>query len=111
VSLSTAARNAAVDAVAANGRWVSLHTASPGTTGANEVVGSTRAQTTYPPAANGTTTGTPAAVAVPAGGPYTHFGLWSAQVGGTFQGGDVLPTPETYGSPGTYNDTPTISHP
>lgn len=109
MTFSVAARNTAVDAIGAIARWISLHTADPGATGASEVAGSTRAQTTFPAAVNGTATGTPAGVQVPAGGPYTHWGAWSAQTGGTFYEGGTLPTPETYGSPGTYNATPTLN--
>ncbi len=109
MAFSTAARNTAVAAIAANARWISLHTADPGTTGASEVAGSTRAQTTYPAPVGGATTGSPAAVQVPAGGTYTHWGSWDASSGGNFQTGGALPAPETYGAPGTYNAVPTLS--
>lgn len=108
-TLSVAARNAAAAGVAAVGNWISMHTASPGINGANEVPGSTRAQTTWAAPANGVVTGSAAGVAVPAGGPYTHFGIWSALSGGTFVGGDAVDNPESFGSPGTYNVTPSIS--
>lgn len=109
MAFSPAARNEAVDAIAANGRWLSLHTADPGTTGAGEVVGSTRAQTTYPAASGGSTTGTTVGVQVPAGGPYTHWGSWSASSGGTFKTGGALPAPQSFSVPGVYNVTPTLS--
>ena len=106
---SVSSRNAATDARAALGRWCSLHTADPGTTGASEVAGSTRAQTTYPAASGGSATGTPAGILVPTGGPYTHWGVWTASSGGTFISGGALPAPQTYATPGTYNLTPTLS--
>lgn len=109
MAFSTAARNTAVAAVAANSRWISLHTADPGTTGASEVAGSTRAQTTYPAPVGGSSTGSPAGVAVPTGGPYTHWGSWDASSGGNFSTGGALPAPQSFATPGTYNVTPTLS--
>ncbi len=109
MAYSVSGRNDAVDGVTPNARWISMHTADPGTTGASEVPGSVRAQTTYPAASNGSSVGSVASVSVPAGGPYTHWGSWSASSGGTFKTGGELPDPETYGAPGIYNVTPTIS--
>ncbi len=109
MAYSIPAKNAALDGVGTLVSWVSVHTADPGTTGASEVPGSTRAQTTWSPAAAGSKVGTPAGVLLPAGGPYTHTGIWSAAVGGTFGAGAPLVDPETFGSPGTYNVTPTLT--
>lgn len=106
---SPTSRNHHVDGGAQFARWVSIHTGDPGTTGANEVPGSTRAQTTYPAAVSGSTTGSPVEILVPAGGPYTHWGTWDASSGGNFQTGGALPAPETYGAPGVYVATPTLS--
>jgi hypothetical protein len=107
MSHSVAARNAAVAAVTALGNWCSLHTGDPGTTGANEVVGVTRAQTTWGAPSAGSSVGTPANIGVPAGGPYTHYGVWSLVSGGAFVSGGVLDAPESYGAPGVYALTPT----
>lgn len=109
MSYSVPAKNAALEGVGALVAWVSFHTADPGTTGASEVPGSTRAQTTWAAAGGGSKVGTPAGVQVPAGGPYTHTGLWTASSGGTFGCGAPLPQPETFGSPGVYNVTPTLT--
>lgn len=108
MAYSVAGRNAAVDALAALGRWNSLHTGDPGTTGANEGAGVTRGQSTYPAAAGGSATSPPVAIAVPAG-TYTHYGEWSASSGGNFITGGPLPAPVTFPSPGTYNLTHTYS--
>ena len=84
--------------------WVSLHTADPGTTGASEVgsgVGYSRQQLTLDPVADETIGGvlyrmrkkTSALNWGPASGAgfdlVTHFGVWTASTGGTFEeGGD-----------------------
>ena len=105
---SVAARNAAANAVAALSQYASLHTGDPGTTGANEGAGVTRALTTYPPASAGANTGSPAGVQAPAG-TYTHYGMWSADSGGTFSQGGPLPSPQTFDDPTVYNVTHTCS--
>lgn len=108
MAYSVAGRNTAVDAVDALGRWMSLHTGDPGTTGANEGAGVTRAQATFPSAVAGSAVAPPVAVAVPAG-TYTHWGSWSASSAGSFTDGGALPAPVTFPSPGTYNLTVTRS--
>lgn len=78
--------NVAVNGYAAAATHVSLHTADPGTTGANEVSGGgyTRAPITWVPGpTDGQVTGT-ASVTTAAGVSITHVGLWSASSGGTF---------------------------
>lgn len=68
--------------------WVSLHTASPGTTGAGEATGGSpayaRKQTTWTSGTTGTLTGTSVTIDVK-GEPttYTHAAIWTAQTGGT----------------------------
>lgn len=108
MAYSVTGRNTAVDAVAALGHWMSLHTADPGTTGASEGAGVTRAQATFPAASAGSSTAPPVGIAVPAG-TYTHWGAWSASSGGTFVTGGALPAPVTFPGPGTYNLTVTDS--
>lgn len=112
---SIAAENAAVNAITASARWVSLHTADPGDNGTtaagNEVTGGTysREQTTWDGAANSADTGTAVTIDVPSGTTITHWGLWDAATGGTFYFGGALPASETFGSNGTYSLTPTLS--
>jgi hypothetical protein len=107
---SVAARNATVDALAA-ATWVSLHTGDPGTTGANEVVPApyARKQTIFAAAAGGSRVGSQVAIDVAAGGPYTHFGLWTASSGGTFYTGGLLSNAESYGGVGVLRVTPTLT--
>jgi hypothetical protein len=111
VPLSTAARNAAVDALAALGAYISLHTADPGITGASEVAGGTyvRKLTTWAAASTGSRAGSLVNVPVPAGTTVTHAGVWSAASAGTFVGGIVLSAPETFGATGSYDYTPTLT--
>lgn len=106
----TAEINVAVDAVAARAGHLSLHTASPGTTGTNEVTGGSYARVplTWPAASSGDATATQATVEVPAGTTPTHFGLWSAGSGGTFRGGNALSTTETFTGAGQLKVTVTI---
>lgn len=113
---SVAFRNAAVNAVAQNSGydWFSLHTADPGTTGANEVVGGNyaRVQATFPAAASGASTTAGATHNVPAGTTVTHFGRWSAETAGQFYTGGPLPGGgDTFGSAGTYTNVNTVTQP
>jgi hypothetical protein len=108
---SNASKAVAEDAIGAAARWFSVHTADPGTTGANEMTGTgaARGQTTWNAAnpATGTKTGSEAVIGVPAG-TATHWGLWTASSGGTFHNSGALPVAEVYAAPGTYGLTPTM---
>lgn len=102
---STAGKNALCDKYAAVGLYLSLHTGSPGSTGANEATGGGYARQ---PAAWGAssggvisagevtwgTTGSP----LPAGA-YSHWGLWSAATGGTYYDGNALTSTVTLSAP------------
>ena len=81
----------------------SLHTASPGTTGANEHVRGAISWTAG--ATDGVVTGTCSltvgAVTV------THGGTWDASSGGNFLTGGALPA--SFTGPGTYNLTVTYT--
>jgi hypothetical protein len=87
------------------GPYASLHTADPGTTGADEVTGGTpayaRKALTWAASSGGSKGASLVTFDVGAGTTVTHFGLWSAVSGGTFLGGSALPAPEVYGSQGT----------
>jgi hypothetical protein len=96
-----------LDELATVAGWASLHTASPGTTGTNEVTGGSpayaRKAITWNAAnlSNLDNNGNPV-FDVPGSTTVTHFGLWSAASGGTFYGGDPLSANETFASQGTY---------
>lgn len=107
---SNTALGDAVAGIAAAGTFISLHTATPGTTGANEVSGGAYARvatswTLTAPSENGTQV----TINVPAATTITHFGIWTAGTAGTYLGGAALPAPETYGGAGTYLLTPTLT--
>lgn len=77
--------------------FLSLHTATPGTTGAAEAVGGSPAyarKSTVVTATSGTGTSTEVTFDIPAG-TYTHFGMWSASTAGTFYGGNALSASKT----------------
>lgn len=74
--------------------YVSLHTADPGTTGANEVTGGSPAYARKPVtftggSVDGTVSGTAVIFDTPAG-TFTHIGLFDSATGGTFRGGQAL---------------------
>lgn len=106
-----ATKNAAVNAIAALGVYISAHTADPGTTGTSEVSGGSYARqaTTWGTAAAGVRAGTQISASIPAGTTITHQGVWSAVSAGTFIGSVALTSPEVFGSAGTWQHTPTIS--
>lgn len=99
--------NAMATADAARKTHLSMHTASPGTTGANEAAGGSPAYARKPlsfPNAAGTVgplgaSLQPATAGVIwsdvvtfdlAAGTYSHFGTWGALTAGTFRGGNQL---------------------
>lgn len=97
MGLSSAGEAVALAAVLA-ARYVSLHTADPGNTGASEASGTGYARvaagTFTVSGGNPSTANNDAAVDFPvAGGSWgtiTHYGIWSAVSGGTFLGGEAL---------------------
>jgi hypothetical protein len=63
-----------------NAHFISLHTATPGTTGANEVAGGAyaRVATTWGAISAASTTGSQVTINVPASTTITHWGIWDA---------------------------------
>lgn len=108
-----ATKEALADAFIALGTYVSLHTASPSTTGANEATGGSpayaRQQTTWSADAvdDGVRAGTQVTIDVPAG-TYTHYGIWTASSGGTFIDGGAI-TSTVIGAQGQIKVTPTYT--
>lgn len=111
--LTNASKEAAADTVIGLGSWISLHTADPGTTGASEATGGSpayaREQTTWSADAtdDGVRAGTEVTIDLPAG-TYTHFGVWTAETGGTFIGGGSIAS-TTLGAQGQIKVTPTYT--
>lgn len=106
--------DAAVNGIAAAGTRISFHTADPGTTGVSEVSGTGRPATTWAAATASSSpvgrqrVGSQVSAPIPAGTTVTHWGVFSAATGGTFLYGGALPAPETFGSAGTIQHTPTL---
>lgn len=110
---STSGKNVMLDQLGTVAVYASLHTADPGTNGANEATGGSpayaRKSITWN-AASGTKTASNAPVFDVPAGTYTHFGLWSASSGGTFYGGGTLSATEVFAGQGTYTlSTTTLS--
>jgi hypothetical protein len=87
--------------------YVSLHTATPGTTGASEVSGGTyaRVPVTWTASSAGsaaTNSGAALSINLPASTTASYFGIWSASTAGTYYiGGALSPTVTTGTSAGT----------
>lgn len=91
--------------VATGWSYCSLHTATPGTTGASEVSGGAyaRVAVAWSTASAGSIANSGAlTINLPASTTATHFGLWSASSAGTYYiGGALSPNVTTGGSAGT----------
>jgi hypothetical protein len=82
--------------------FVSLHSGSPGTTGANEIA-TTRVAVTWTASTGGSAASNSGALSInlPASTTATHFGIWSAASAGTYYiGGPLSPTVTTSASAG-----------
>jgi len=95
----------------AGGKYISLHTGSPGTTGANEVTGGSyaRVATAWGTPAAGSVSGAQVTINVPGSTTITYWGLWTLASGGTYLDGGALPASQTYSTAGTYLLTPTLT--
>lgn len=99
--LATTGESTVLNALLA-ARFVSLHTADPGNTGASEVAGGAyaRQSATFVNSGNNPTVAANNAViqyptATALWGSITHFGLWSAASGGSFIAWSPVTTPKT----------------
>lgn len=100
--LNDTAHDAMLDHLGALVDEMSLHTADPGTDGANEVSGGTygRQRVSWSNATGRRLkSARPPTFDVPGATTVNHVGFWSAS--GTFYG-SVAITPETFNNPGTY---------
>ena len=116
MSATDAHKQAVADFIAGRGNSISLHSADPGTTDANEISGGgyARKTTTWGAAAmdgsDAKAVGSTAQFDVENNDSATHFGVWAA--GPTFLYGKAL-TPGvtiTGASPGKVDVTPTITY-
>lgn len=103
--MSTAAvREALVGMYTGQALYASLHTADPGETGANELVGVTRQAVTWNAGAvDGEATSDPITFAMSAGTSVTHVSVWDAATAGNFV--DSYANSVTYDSAGDYTIT------
>lgn len=106
---SASAKNYMLDQLGTQVAYLSLHTATPGSTGANEVSGGSPAYARKAAAWNAASAGskplsnTPT-FDVPASTTVTHLGFWSASTAGTYYG-YVDVTDELFTGQGTYQVT------
>lgn len=76
--------------------YISLHTADPGTTGANEMASCPRQAVSWNAASGGTKTNSNAlSFTNPGTSQATHWGAWDASTGGNYTTGGVLASPAT----------------
>lgn len=109
MALSTTELNALAQKFATDAAFASLHSANPGTAGANELSGGAPAYVrkglTWGAPANGAVATTAAVTFdIPAAGVVAYVGFWSAATGGTFLGSQIVTT-ENYAGQGTYTLT------
>lgn len=106
-----ATKNSLCTQYASLGAYISVHTASPGGTGANEATGGSpayaRIATTWGSASASAISGSQVTINL-AAGTYTFAGLWTAATSGTFID-QVAISSTTLGSQGTLLITPTFT--
>jgi hypothetical protein len=101
---STAALNLGYNGVAGTVTHMSMHTADPGATGADEVTGGSYARVakTYgAPTAGAGDIASAATFNIPSGNEVTHWGAWD-NAGPTFLFGAALTASQAFASDGTY---------
>ena len=111
MAFTTAALNAAIDAALSGVSHIQLHTGAPGAAGtANVAAGVSRAAVTGVGSASGAADTLTATWTIPgAGGPYTHYSLWTAVTGGTFVNDGTLTPAETFAGAGTLDVTVNVT--
>jgi hypothetical protein len=105
MALTSGALDEMLDAFAAVGLYVSLHTAEPNGSGSNEVSGGDygRELADWASASGGSVVNNGDIVlTVPGSTTITHIGYWSASTAGTFYGWRVLDSSQTFATAGTY---------
>lgn len=107
----TTTKNTLCASYAAIGNYISIHTASPGGTGANEASGGSpayaRQATTWGSASASTITGSQVTINLQAG-TYTYAGIWTAATSGSFVD-QVAISSTTLGAQGQLLVTPSFT--
>ena len=113
MAFTTVSKDTAVDALTDLGNYISLHTGDPGTVGSNEVSGGSYARqaTTWGASSSGTAAGSQVTFSSVPSGSYTHYGVFTAQTGGTFRWGFALSPGVTLSATGTVLMTPRVTFP
>lgn len=111
MAFTTTSKDTAVNALTALGTYISVHSGDPGTTGASEISGVSRVQTTWGSSSSGTATGSQVTFNSAPAGAYTHYGVWSAASGGTFRWGFQLSPGVTLSDVGVVLVTPRLTFP
>jgi len=109
MALNDNAKNLMLDALGVAADYASLHSADPGTNGANEIAGGSpayaRKSITWAAASGGSMSSSNDPVFdVEGGDTVSYVGLFSADTGGTFYGSANV-TDEVFGAQGTYTLT------
>ena len=111
MAFTTAALNAAIDAALGGVTHIQLHTGAPGAAGTSNVAaGVARAAVTGVGGATGAADTLTATWTIPgAGGPYTHYSLWTAITAGTFVNDGTLTPNESFAGAGTLDVTVNVT--
>lgn len=110
MAFSTDAKNAAVDAVAERGKYISLHSDDPGTDGSHEI-DVDREKTDWPDASDGKSTGDQVKFKDAPAEHYKYFGVWSEDEDGDFIHGNKLNPSVKLDDQGEIDVTPSIRWP
>ena len=107
MALVVARLNSALDAALSGVTHAQLHTGAPGAAGTSNVAaGVARCALTGIGGASAAADSATGAWTIPgAGGPFTHFSLWTDLSAGTFVGDGTLDPDESFAGPGTLNVT------
>jgi hypothetical protein len=101
---SVTGENGAVAGLTALIPWISIHSATPGTTGTSEISGGSYARqaVTWASASSGSQASSDSqSFAIPATTTCAYFGGWSASTSGTYESGGALNTSVTFNTAGT----------
>jgi hypothetical protein len=103
MAFTALAINNAIDAALTGVTHIQLHTGAPGAAGTSNVAaGVSRTAASGVGGATGPADVITGTFTIPgAGGPYTHYSLWTASSGGTFVNDGTLTPNETFAGAGT----------
>lgn len=98
--------NTAVDAVTAELSWISLHSADPSTSGANET-SDARLSATWASASSGSAsiTNDPLSFTGPNSGAITHVGAWDSETMGVWKGSAPIVGDSSFNANGDFDLT------